>query len=202
MSSSSDEGIKGSETPIPNAEPSVSAPGSMVKKKLDPEIGIDKKSFRNLVIASLFIPLVGWFVGLTNGFAGKKLAKQAWTLFAISTVAFFVLVAVLGGGSPSEDSKMIERVKSGELSEFPGKTVGHAVESFLGDPKWDVVFNEGAWYVDVSGKMTYMEKEVTAKIQFQLHAGGGFEINALELNDLPQNRLVLNALIGKMFGSQ
>ena len=76
------------------------------------------------------------------------------------------------------------------------------VEGFMASPKWSSGIAEGnIKFVNVSGKMTYMEKPVTADIQFILKGEKSFEFNALEFNEIPQNKLMAGALFTKMCDS-
>ena len=48
--------------------------------------------------------------------------------------------------------------------------------------------------------MTYMGKEVEGKIQFVVNKENGvFELHAFEMNRIPQNGLMVAALLQKMF---
>ena len=92
-------------------------------------------------------------------------------------------------------------VKEGHLATYPNKTIGSAVDSFFGSPKWEAGVSEsGTHFVNVSGKIMFMEKEVTAKLQFEVKPDAGtFNVNALEFNEIPQNQFVIAALLMKMF---
>jgi hypothetical protein len=109
-----------------------------------------------------------------------------------------VLVLFLSACSESAEIKMI---KEGKLNNYPEKTIGEAVDGFFGNPKWEkLIAEDGLTYVNVSGKMTFMEKEVDGLLQFKIsESGDRFEVNSFEMNEIPQNKLMLVGLINKMF---
>ena len=96
----------------------------------------------------------------------------------------------------------IERIKNGRLTGCPNKTINQMVDGFMSSPKWSSgIAKDNIKFVNVQGKMTYMEKPVTADIQFILKGENSFEFYALEFNEIPQNKLMVGALFNKMCGS-
>ena len=96
----------------------------------------------------------------------------------------------------------IERIKNGRLTGCPNKTINQMVDGFMSSPKWSSgIAKDNIKFVNVKGKMTYMEKPVTADIQFILKGENSFEFYALEFNEIPQNKLMVGALFNKMCGS-
>jgi hypothetical protein len=94
----------------------------------------------------------------------------------------------------------IEMVKSGHLSSYPNKTVGEGVSGFFGSPAWSSLESDGTSYVNVKGQMTVFEKEVEGALQFKIDTSNStFELNAIEFNGVPQNKLVQLALMKKIF---
>ena len=58
----------------------------------------------------------------------------------------------------------------------------------------------GSISVNATGKITYMDKEVKAEIQFIVNKDNGtFNMNAFEMNGIPQNVFMVAGLINKMF---
>ncbi len=117
----------------------------------------------------------------------------------------FILLAFLFLGGCLGDSKEIQIVKNGHFNNYPSKPIGEAVDQFFGNPTWESGTGidgetKGKTLVNVGGRMTYMEKEVQGKIQFVVNKETGvFEIQAFEMNGIPQNRLMMAALLEKMF---
>lgn len=122
-----------------------------------------------------------------------KIAKVILTLMPlIGTILLF--------SSVSSDSDIVHFVKSGKLNAYPQKTVGEAIDGFFGNPKWEAITGEdGKTYVNVIGNISYMNEEVKAKLQFKVAEDKTFETTALEFNNVPQNLVILNALIEKMY---
>jgi len=98
-------------------------------------------------------------------------------------------------------SAEVQEVKNGHLLSHPDKTIGDAVAGFLGLPIWTSgTSDKGVQFVNVKGQIKYMEKQITAVLQFRLDKGKStFEASALEFNGIPQNALIMNALISKMY---
>lgn len=97
------------------------------------------------------------------------------------------------------DSKEIEAVKNGTLNGYPHKTLGKAIDGFVGNPKWEEIKAEdGNKYINISGKIEYYKKETNILLQYKVK-DNSFEFNALEFNDIPQNIFIYNALIEKMY---
>lgn len=101
----------------------------------------------------------------------------------------------------TDDSEEVKIVKNGKLNAYPNKTIGDAIDSFFGDSSWSSgVSEKGLKFVDVAGKITYMEKPINAKMQFVLDKNGTqFSVRALEFNDIPQNQLMIEGLLEKIY---
>lgn len=128
-------------------------------------------------------------------------------LVRVYRVCGLILVAlILGfflGCSSSKDDALISQIKGSTLSDYSGKTIGKAVDSFFGSPKWTVQWDKDQnEYVTITGGITYSGKDVTAALQFKVDKSNSyFEINALELNGIPQNQLMIDALLQKMYAT-
>lgn len=122
----------------------------------------------------------------------------------ILSLLFFILLSLIISGCFME-SKEIKIVKSGHFDNHPEKTVGEAIEGFMSSPQWESGTGidgetKGKTLVNVKGKITFMEKEVTAALQFIVDTTKEtFQLNAFELNGIPQNPFMTVALIEKMF---
>jgi hypothetical protein len=98
------------------------------------------------------------------------------------------------------ESPEILMVKEGRLNGFPDKTINKGVNDFIGNPKWENgIAADGKIFVNVSGQISYMEKPVNMTLQF-LISSNTFEVYALEFNNVPQSKIILYALLSKMFG--
>jgi hypothetical protein len=91
-------------------------------------------------------------------------------------------------------------VKEGTLDACEQKTVGQMASDYFGGPSWESgVADDGRTYVNLTGQITFNEKPVDAAIQFLVHKSQErFEVNAFEMNGIPQNILMLNALLSNM----
>lgn len=108
-------------------------------------------------------------------------------------------------------------VKEGISEAYPDITYGEAFESFFASPTWKY-FNgtqegpdedgdgksdyviENIDVVEFTGYCVYQEVEVKALIQFTLDKENGtFDVSYLSFNDIPQNNLILLALLEAVF---
>lgn len=97
------------------------------------------------------------------------------------------------------DSQEVQMVKNGTLNSYPNKTLGQAIEGFVGNPKWEsIVAEDGHKYVNIVGTIKYYEKDTKMALQYKIN-GNSFELNALEFNDIPQNLFIYGALMQKMY---
>ena len=168
-----------------------------------------KSGFIGIIIVGIIMPLVGWILGIIALVKAKKNPQEkkvAVSLIIISTIAFIIWIPILKScdSSPSgtNESAVVALVKSGTLNNFPSMTVGEAIDNFFGNPKWSYTTKDenGLEYVTVKGKITYMDKKVTATLQFQVNQNtGSFIPFALEFNDVPQSQMLIMSLLTKMY---
>jgi len=105
-------------------------------------------------------------------------------------------------------SDNVIKVRNGYLDGYPHMTVGEAFGAYMENARWEEVYsNEDGddWYdwdvyVNVSGSILYMEKEVAAVVQFKVR-GQTFEYNACEFNGIPQPDTVFLELLEKVYGA-
>ena len=111
----------------------------------------------------------------------------------------------------------VTAVKNGTNSNYAGVTYGQAFDNFFGNPEWRYFkgtsegpdddgdgepdyLEENVDVVEFTGRCTYQDVEVQALIQFEV-GEDTFEATFLSLNEVPENRLILAALIDKAFES-
>ncbi len=94
-------------------------------------------------------------------------------------------------------------VKNGYPEAAPQITYGDAFENFFGNPTWKYFEStDGKDVVEFTGKCTYLDQEVKARLQFILSKDSkSFKQGALSFNDVPQSSLITSALIYKAFAS-
>ena len=113
-------------------------------------------------------------------------------LFLIS--ALFILQ------SCSEDPT-IQWIKEGTFNNCNKATVGDLADNFFAYPSWTAIAaTDGRSYVNLTGEMTFEGNAVDALVQFTapMSDNAGFEINAFEMNNLPQNAFMVGALVTAM----
>tara|TARA_B100001113_G_C21044366_1_gene593839 strand:- start:464 stop:829 length:366 start_codon:yes stop_codon:yes gene_type:complete len=102
--------------------------------------------------------------------------------------------------SCSEDPT-IQRIKDGTFNNCNKATIDDLVDNFFDYPSWTaIVASDGSRYVNLAGGMTYDGVPVDALVQFTapMYDSSSFEINAFEMNDIPQNQLMVGALVTAM----
>lgn len=103
------------------------------------------------------------------------------------------------------DSKAVKTIKTAYFFDYPNKTIGAAVDDFFISPEWESGKPVDAKYagktlVNCKGIITYDDEPVAALIQFVLdEKTGAFELNAFEMDGVPQNQYMQVQLLGAMF---
>lgn len=143
-------------------------------------------------------------VGTYRRYGRKKKGFPIWLGIVLGGFGGLVILGAAIRGCSSvmtANDPDIAMVRNGSLHEYPNITVGKAVKSFMGNPQWESgTTSDGTRYVNVRGTVTYLNKEVDAVLQFEVHRKAGtFEVRALEFNGVPQNRLIQAVLLTKMF---
>lgn len=153
----------------------------------------------------------------------RKVKKNVLTVFLA------VVVAVMSSGCGTDDvldqaaniaqaeDEHVLGVKGGTSTAYPGKTFGEAFDSFFTAPTWKYFVGtkegtdedgdgkpdsteENVGVVEFTGYCTYQDVEVKALVQFTLSGDGEtFEASYLSFNEVPQNMLMLSALMEAAF---
>lgn len=98
------------------------------------------------------------------------------------------------------EDKIAESVKNAKLTGYPNMTFGEAVDGFVGNPKWkSIIADDGNSYVNLTGEILLHDKKVDLLIQYKINSDDSFELNSMELNEIPQNMLMYMGLIEKMY---
>ncbi len=113
-------------------------------------------------------------------------------------VVVMIIAAIFNG---FKEDKYIKMVKEGSLTAYPQTTVGEAFDNFIGNASWESGESEaGERFVNVKGKIMYMDKKVDIVIQFMVdEKNKTFEYNACEMNDIPQDNLFFYGLLEKIY---
>lgn len=99
------------------------------------------------------------------------------------------------------DNKYVQMVKGGYRINNPDVTYDKAFSAFFGTPRWKYFeSDDGQDVVEFTGDCTYLDAPVKARMQFVVdEENGTFEAAYLAFNEVPQNNLIMAALIEKAF---
>ena len=113
--------------------------------------------------------------------------------------ALLAISSFLFVGSCSADSRL-NLVKNGVFDFCPQKTVKQMVNGYIANPKWEAfVATDGEDYVNVTGQISYFDKPVDMLLQFQVNTDSErFEVNAFEMDGVPQNYFMSDSLLENM----
>lgn len=146
--------------------------------------------------------------------ASKKIIDN---IKSIGALIFIILLAVAlvrncssyaersGLKSTASEKNAIKTIKESYFDNYPSMTIGKAVDNFFSKPKWSAGLPEdnslhGYMLVNCKGGITYDDKPVDAEIQFLLYSEtGAFELNAFELNGIPQSQYMIISLLSAMY---
>ena len=125
--------------------------------------------------------------------------KKSW-IPLILVIVVIIGIGVFLAVKPEQNS-YIEYVQSGSPLDYPDRTYGEAFHNFFGYPKWrHFKSTENQDIVEFTGRCLYADVEVDVLIQFILYLEESeFEMAYLSFNDVPQNLLVMSALISVIF---
>ena len=115
-----------------------------------------------------------------------------------------------------EEDPHIQGVKNGYPDSYPNKTYGQYFDNFFSTPTWKYFVGtqegpdddedgkpdyteENVDIVEFTGYCIYQDVKVKALIQFTLNEDDTFSATYLSFNDVPQDTIVLSALLEKVF---
>ena len=145
-----------------------------------------------------------------------KKHRAIWLLIVLAIIIALLFIPFGGDGTPGVvdyfkdltqvNDEHVRGVKYGSPNSYPDITYADAFENFFGSPTWTYFrgtqerSNAEHDVVEFTGTCLYRDSEVKARIQFVLSEDGKtFEATYLSFNDVPQSKLILNALIEKAF---
>ena len=148
-----------------------------------------------------------WLVPVYLFKRAKKLNQKSayaivWCItFAVVVSAPFLATESVSIPSYTLSDPAVNSVKHGTLYSYPDRTVGQMVDGYFGNPRWEsIVASDGNTYVNATGRILYAEKQVQILIQYKLNGDSTFELQAVEMNGVPQNMLFYTALLDAMYG--
>ena len=149
---------------------------------------------------------------------GKKLLKKwwFWAIIAVVVAGLVLGICLIAGdkgsdpGSPSGGTSSVTSyvdpfvtlVKTAENSRY-GITYGRAFDSFFTRPRWEYFQAvSGEHVVEFNGGFLYDGEPATATVQFVIDLDEGMlEVYHLSIDGVAQSRLMLSALLEKVFTS-
>ena len=149
---------------------------------------------------------------------GKKLLKKwwFWAIIAVVVAGLVLGISLIAGdkgsdpGSPSGGTSSVTSyvdpfvtlVKTAENSKY-GITYGRAFDSFFTHPRWEYFQAvSGEHVVEFNGGFLYDGEPATATVQFVIDLDEGMlEVYHLSIDGVAQSRLMLSALLEKVFTS-
>ena len=156
------------------------------------------------------------FVPVVNSKPKMKIFKKWWFWLIVVVLAggiVFGAIAIADSASSSSSSSSsssastyvnpyVSMVKNATNSTY-GITYGRAFNQFFSDPEWSYfTATTGEHVIEFEGEFSYDGLPATAKIQFVVDVyEGSFTIYHLSINDVDQSKLMLSALITKVFES-
>lgn len=109
---------------------------------------------------------------------------------SITICLLLVMVSLLFTMGCGRDDKYVKLVKSGAMDMVPNALIGKAFDKFFSDGKWkSFEATNGDRIVEFVGKCNWREKPATIKIQFLINDDKRFELYAVEVNNVPLNRI-------------
>lgn len=134
----------------------------------------DKKTFKNIVIASIFIPLLGFIIGIKDGFKNTAIAPQARMILIISLISAFLWIGIFDffstGSSSLDESQLsnvyIQSVYDGHLKNFPNKTIGKVIDKNLKNIEWTAYEKVDSSFSDVFVSGDIKVKDKTERLRF------------------------------------
>lgn len=124
------------------------------------------------------------------------------TMKFIKVGVFFAFVAIVLSGCGKNP---VDMIKDSYFTNYPQKTIGEAVDGFFGKPQWtsgkpvDAEY-KGYTLVNCSGTVMFDGTILDAAIQFLLdEKTGEFELNALEIDGIPQNQFMQIGFLELMY---
>ena len=127
-----------------------------------------------------------------------KFVKKYLLMKNLNKILILFLALLLNSCGESE---MVSLIKNGTLENYPEKNLGIAIDNYFGTPYWTSGESEdGEKFVNIEGRILFMDKEVDALLQYTISADNtSFEYSALELNGVPQSNLIYLGLIESMY---
>ena len=102
-------------------------------------------------------------------------------------------------GCSSTDSRL-SLVQNGVMNFCPQVTVKEMVNNYVQSPKWEAILaTDGEDYVNIKGGITYDGMAADMLLQYKVDTNSdSFEVNAFEINGIPQYEYMTFALLEDM----
>ncbi|MCH2161673.1 MAG: hypothetical protein MK085_07335 [Phycisphaerales bacterium] len=140
--------------------------------------------------------IAGVVGGLLIGAGNRSLnlpAAAQWVLFAIASLFLLIILSASVGSSGFGS---LDSVRYGTLYDCPERTLDEMAIAAMSYPEWEsLLADDGYYYVNLTGGITWDSVPVQALLQFRVDEGDGFSYYACEINGVPQNDFVANELL-------
>jgi ribosomal protein L37AE/L43A len=168
-----------------------------------------KPDWAGAVLWPVFFPIVGFIIGIVRMARGGVRKKSGILCFLLSLFFMALYIGMTagfaggcGGTAAGSINPYVAMVRNGHLSAYPDKTIGSAVDDFIGNPEWETgVTDDGERIVNVSGRVSYDGAPAEIAIQFILHEDNSLEIWTMELNGMPLSKLEQVGFLEAMYGN-
>lgn len=133
----------------------------------------------------------------------KNSSNKTWKIIIGVVIVLIAAIAITELVSESEEVLSVKNANFKYYTYDMGYTdIGTAFENYFSNTKWQsFISEEGIEIVQFDGEFMYYDKNTDCSIQFEIYSDGTFDIYAVEFNGIPQNKLIIAALIDEVMES-
>lgn len=133
----------------------------------------------------------------------KPPKKKNKTLIAVIGVIVVLIVGIALASMGTSETEKVSTVKDGyfyDYTEEDGYTdVGTAFDNYFADGTWKAfTADDDSEIVEFNGTCLYLDEEANCSIQFEIGEDNTFNVRSMEIDGVPQNRLIINSLIDEV----
>lgn len=133
----------------------------------------------------------------------KPPKKKNKTLIAVIGVIVVLIVGIALASMGTSETEKVSTVKDGyfyDYTEEDGYTdVGTAFDNYFADGTWKTfTADDDSEIVEFNGTCLYLDEEANCSIQFEIGEDNTFNVRSMEIDGVPQSRLIINSLIDEV----
>lgn len=133
----------------------------------------------------------------------KPPKKKNKTLIAVIGVIVVLIVGIALASMGTSETEKVSTVKDGyfyDYTEEDGYTdVGTAFDNYFADGTWKAfTADDDSEIVEFNGTCLYLDEEANCSIQFEIGEDNTFNVRSMEIDGVPQSRLIINSLIDEV----